>query len=200
MKSTQSKIRTLTGAALLSALIIVLQIVSNFIPPVGGVTITLSLVPIVIGAAMFGPLTGAFLGFVLGGIVFISGLLGWDGGFVLLLLKINPYVGVFICFFKTIAAGFVSGLLHKILVNKNKTLSVFASSMVCPIVNTGLFVLAMTAFYSSVFSQGASDNGTSVLVYLILVVAGVNFIVEFLINTILSPAILRIIDIVKKNK
>ena len=53
MKSNQTKIQRLVGLAILAALVIVLQ---SFVAiPLGMFTVTLTLVPIMIGAILFGP-------------------------------------------------------------------------------------------------------------------------------------------------
>ena len=56
-----SKIKRMAGIALLIALVIVLQLVGGMIPPVGGFSISLVLIPIVLGAAVYGPKAGAAL-------------------------------------------------------------------------------------------------------------------------------------------
>ena len=50
-----AKIKRMAGIALLMALVIVLQFVGGMIPPVGGFSISLVLIPIVLGAAVYGP-------------------------------------------------------------------------------------------------------------------------------------------------
>ena len=69
------KTRRMTGLAILSAIVVVLQILSNFVK-FGPVSITLSLAPIIIGAAIYGTGAGAILGFVFGSILCIFP--GWS--------------------------------------------------------------------------------------------------------------------------
>ena len=56
-----AKTQRLTGLALMTGTIIVLQIVASFIK-FGPFTITLALAPIIIGAALYGAGAGAYLG------------------------------------------------------------------------------------------------------------------------------------------
>ena len=63
----------LTSLALLAALIVVLQTVASGIK-IGPVPISLTLVPIVVGAILFGPGAGAFLGGVFGVVCLIAGI------------------------------------------------------------------------------------------------------------------------------
>ena len=64
--------RKLTLGGLLTALVIVLQIMGSFIR-FGPFSVSLVLIPIVIGAATCGPYIGAWLGFVFGMAVLLSG-------------------------------------------------------------------------------------------------------------------------------
>ena len=65
------KTRRLTGLALLTAIIVVLQVVASFVK-FGPFTITLALAPIIIGAALYGAGAGAWLGAVFGVVVLIA--------------------------------------------------------------------------------------------------------------------------------
>jgi len=66
------------------------------------------------------------------------------------------------------------------------------------VVNTGLFVCGMLLFFKDTLYAWA--GGTEVLTYILLGLAGLNFLVEFLINIILTPAIVRIVDVVGNRK
>ena len=58
----------MVGIAVLAALVVVLQLLSSVIK-IGTVSITLTLIPIVVGAAFYGPGAGAILGTVFGLVV-----------------------------------------------------------------------------------------------------------------------------------
>ncbi len=64
--------RTLVGTALFTAIVVVLQFLGAFIR-FGPFSISLVLVPIVVGAALYGAGAGAWLGFVFGLVVLLSG-------------------------------------------------------------------------------------------------------------------------------
>ena len=61
----------MVGIAVLAALVVVLQLLSSVIK-IGTVSITLTLIPIVVGAAFYGPGAGAILGTVFGLVVYIN--------------------------------------------------------------------------------------------------------------------------------
>ena len=62
----------MVGMALFAAIVVVLQIIGNYIR-IGNFSISLVLVPIIVGAALYGPAGGAFLGGVFGIVVIIDG-------------------------------------------------------------------------------------------------------------------------------
>ena len=92
------------GLSLFSAIIVVLTVLGNFVR-FGPVPITLSLAPIIIGAAVYGSSAGALLGGVFGLVVLLGGIFGWDGGTVMLLMGLNPIGCILICIGKGILAG-----------------------------------------------------------------------------------------------
>ena len=193
--SRTDKTRRMTGIAILSATIIVLQILSNFVK-FGPVSITLSLAPIIIGAAIYGTGAGATLGFVFSAVVVLTGILGWDGGFIMLLMGINPLGCVLVCLLKGVAAGFFAGLCYELIAKKNDKLGVLISGIVCPVVNTGLFIVGMLVFFFDTLSGWA--GGQNLLLYIIVGLTGVNFLVELAVNIVLSSGITRIIRAGKK--
>ena len=109
--------------AMLVALVVVLQLISAIIPPIGGtVSITLTLVPVVVGAILFGIKGGAILGASFGAIVLINCITGIDvGGNIL--WNANPFFTALICFVKGTMAGIVPAFVYKLIVGKNETSS-----------------------------------------------------------------------------
>ena len=79
MKKKFSTTQVLVGTAVLAALVVVLQTVGSGIK-IGPFSPTLSLVPIIIGAVIFGPNIGGVLGFVFSMVVLISVLAGTEVG------------------------------------------------------------------------------------------------------------------------
>ena len=187
--------------ALLVALVVVLQIISALIPPVGGmVSITLTLIPVVVGGILLGKKSGAVLGFAFGAIVLINCIIALDPGGNIL-WNANPAFTAIICFVKGIAAGFFPAWFYEMIKGKGEKASEgrrFAATVVAaltaPIINTGIFVCGMFLLFKDVLYAWA--GGTNVMVYVLVGLAGLNFTVEFLINTILSPAIVRITSVV----
>lgn len=188
--------------AMLIALVVVLQLISAVIPPIGGtVSITLTLVPVVVGAILFGKKGGIVLGVTFGVIVMINCITALDPGGNIL-WSANPFFTALICLVKGTAAGFIPAMVYKLVIGKKedpsggrKYASALIAAISAPVVNTGLFVCGMLLFFVDTLKAWAGDS--NVFTYIILGLAGLNFVVELLINIILTPAIARIVDVVK---
>ena len=67
--------------------------------------------------------------------------------------------------------------------------------------NTGIFVAGMLTIFRDVmmeFADGIGMGGTGALYCAVVVLVGVNFLVELAANIILAPAIASIVKAVKK--
>lgn len=189
MQKTQSmsKVQRLTLLGLMTALVVVLQLLGSFIR-FGMFSVSLVLIPIVVGAALAGPLAGGWLGLVFGVTVLLSG----DAAFF---LGMN-YPGTIITVLaKGIAAGLLAGLVFQLLQKKDMWLAVLVAAVVCPVVNTGVFLVGCYLFFFSDLSAIASAAGRGLFTYLILFMVGGNFLFELLFNLVLSPVILKITQI-----
>lgn len=177
--------RRIAALGTLTALCVALQVMSNYIT-FGPVSITLALIPVVIGAILYGVKGGAFLGAVVGIVILLSPS---TSGF----LAFNPIMTIILCLVKTSLAGAVSALLFK-AINKKKTLpAVVVSSLIVPIINTGLFAIGVLLFFLPLFGEGIEA-----IKYLFLTVIGINFIVEFLVNALLASTIYYLIKLIAK--
>lgn len=189
--SMRNKTRKLVLGAMFTALVVVLQLLGSFIR-FGPFSVSLVLVPIVLGAALCGAGIGAFLGFVFGITVLLSG----DAAAFLSIDVLGTVVTVLL---KGTLCGFFAGLTYKAFEKRNRYLAVILSAVVCPVVNTGVFFLGCMVFFLETIAQwGASSGFKDVASYMFLGLAGGNFIFEFVTNMILSPVILRVLSIGKK--
>ena len=185
--------------AFLSALIVVLQVLTYFIK-VGPFNMSFVLVPIVLGAMLFGPSSGAILGGVFGIVVIVVSVAGLDIGGNMVFAA-NPFMCIVLCMLKGVAAGWVSGLIYKALSGKlgNRRLEIAVAAAVAPICNTGIFIVGMLLFFKDVLTVWA--GGTDLLVYVITGIAGINFIIEFLLNIIVAPILVPPVqDAVSKSR
>ena len=182
-----TKVKRMVGIALMSAVVVVLQLLGSFIK-FGMVSISLVLIPIVVGAAMYGPAAGA----ILGGVFSIVVLLQPDTAFFYGVSFFGTVITVLV---KGTMAGLISGLVFRALSKKNTTLGVVFAAILCPIVNTGFFALGSRLFFWEALTELGNGNA---VVYLFTVMIGFNFLAELLANAICSPVILRILQAGKK--
>ena len=190
------KIKRMAAVALLMALVVVMQFISGMIPPVSGFSISLVLIPVVLGSALYGLGVGALLGGTFGVIVFINCVTGADVGGAMV-LQANPVLCFLVVMGKGILAGLASGWVYKLLKNKNTYLAMLCAAIVCPVVNTGVFVVCMLTLFKDVLSAWAA--GGDLLTYILTGLVVANFLPELAINVVFSPAGQRIAHEVKKN-
>lgn len=184
---TNTKTSKVVGLGLFTAIVVVLQLLGSFIK-FGPFSITLVLAPIVIGAALYGIGAGAYLGLVFGATVLISG----DAA---AFLTINPIGTVIIVLLKGMLAGLAAGLIYSLISKASSLAGVIVAGVVCPIVNTGIFLAGCYIFFQEWL---VAVFGTTGFVMVVAGLVGVNFIIEMGINMVLSTAIVKIINLGKK--
>lgn len=187
-------VQKLVGIAMLAAIVVVLQYIGNFIK-FGSVSISLVLLPIVVGAAIYGPSAGA----ILGGIFGASIIIGYISGNVDFLWLANPVATAIVCIIKGCGAGFVSGIVYKLFARRfnksGRVIGAYSAAVVCPVVNTGIFLLAMFTIFREQLVSIA--GGTNTIYFAFVVLAGVNFLVELAVNVVLAPVIVGIMNAVR---
>ena len=185
----KEKTRTIAAVGIFTAIVIVLQLLGSFIR-FGTFSISLVLIPIVVGAALYGPFAGAWLGFVFSVVVLVSG----DAA---PFLAVSVFGTILTVIAKGTLAGFCAGLVYKAFAKK-KTLAAVLAAVSCPVVNTGIFLIGCFVFFMETISGWASALGfASTGSYILLGLIGGNFLFEVLTNIILSPVIVRVISMGK---
>jgi uncharacterized membrane protein len=193
MKTTKnSRTHRLVLAAMMTALVIVFQLLATYGKFFGPFESAVGLIPIAIGACLCGPAVGAWLGLVFGIIILVTG-----GGALFFAFSIPGTIITVLL--KGAAAGFVSGLVYKLLEKKLGFFAAIFASLVCPLVNTGIFLLGSAVFFMPYAEAigaivGIDKAGFGVFIALALA----NFLIEVLMNTILGPVFVRILRIRKK--
>lgn len=189
-RENSESVKKIAMAGILTALVVVLQMLGQFIK-FGPFAISLVLLPIVVGAALCGPKVSTWLGFVFGVAVLFTDAAAF--------LTINVAGTVITVLLKGALCGLVSGLVYKLLEKKNQYLAVIVAAVICPIVNTGVFLLGCVVFFlDSIREWGVGAGFTNVAEFLIVGMVGINFLVELVINVVLSPVAFRLLSISKK--
>ena len=196
MKNTKNSERTrrLVTAAMMTTLVIVFQLLATYTAFFGPFSTAIGLIPIAIGACICGPLVGAWLGLVFGIVVLAT------GGAALFFAFSIPGT-VITVLLKGAGCGFIAGLAFMLLKPKLKFFAAIIASLLCPIVNTGIFLLGSAIFFMP-HAQAIGDmvgvEGAGFGVFIALAFG--NFIIEVLMCGLLSPVFVRIIKIVKLGK
>ncbi len=189
----EQKTKKLVGVGLMTAIVIVLQALAVMIRPTGIFNISLVLVPIVVGAALYGYKAGAWLGFVFSVVVLFTDTAAF--------MAISIPGTIITVLVKGTVAGLAAGLVYLLLEKTNRYLAVIAAAIVCPVVNTGLFLVGCRLFFMDTINGWAAASGyASAGTYMIMALVGVNFLIEMGVNIVLSSVIMRIIRIGKKDK
>ncbi len=185
---TNISTKSMVLGAILTALVVILQLMGSFIK-LGMFSVSLVLIPIVIGAAACGKKVAAWLGFVFGVVVLLSG----DAA---AFLAVNIPGTIITVLLKGTLCGLFAGVVFDIFKNKNKYAATVVSAAVCPIVNTGVFLIGCLLFFMPTISGWAlgSGYGENVGKYMIAVLVGFNFVFELIFNIVLSPVIVRILS------
>lgn len=169
MSKNKKAVQSLVITAILAALVVVLQIVGGI--KIGLVDITLTLVPIVVGAILLGPAYGAALGFVFGLIVSILSVIGKDVGGQMV-FQANPVIAWILCLAKGTAAGFLPAVIYR-LFSKCKAAKQILVAL------SGVFI-AVGCFTAGRMTTGAGAAKTAVIcIVLALVAAAYLLMVHF---------------------
>lgn len=172
---------------ILTAIVIVLQAVGASIK-FGAFSISLILIPVVLGAALCGPVVSAWLGLVFGAVVLLSG----DAATFLAISVPGTVITVLL---KGVLCGLFAGLVFDALKKKNITLATMAAAIVAPVTNTGVFLLGCRIFFfDAVKEWGVGAGFVSVTKYMLVGFVGLNFLFELLTNIVLCPIVIRIIQ------
>ncbi len=192
MKKAKSltNVKNLTLLALMTALVAVFQCIGLIIP-IGFNVGAFALVPIVIGAAMLGPIAGLWLGFIFGLVVIVTGQASAFYAFGVVQTAL-------VVLLKGALAGWVSGIVYKIIEKKNSLTAIITSSVLCPVVNTAIFTLASFTIFFPGIKDWATGAGKDMISFVFLTLIGANFFVELGICVIFSFVAERIIRIGKK--
>lgn len=189
MNKNKKQIMILVSMALLTALVVVLQYFASFIR-LGAYSPALVLVPITIGAMLFGAKAGGYLGLVFGAVVLLTP--GQCDAFY----AISIPGTIITVLTKGFLAGFLSGLAFHALKKKNFIVAVFVASTVCPLTNSIIFRVGMIAFFLDMVKDGASEQNKSLFIYLFLFLTGPTFFLELGLNLVLAPTMARIAEII----
>ena len=171
--------KAIVTTGLLLALEIVFQVIGNYLQ-FGPVNINLSLVTIVLAAALCGPLSGAIVGF-------FNGILAlFSPSTLAIFMPINAFGTLLACLTKCTIAGFLSGIFFNLIKKKNVILALIIASVTVPVVNTGIFAICSLIFFRPFLESGVGEAFPNIGAFLIFGIIGWNFIFEILTTVFFS--------------
>ena len=185
--------RRITWLAILLSLVIVLQTFGGSIN-IGAVQLNFTLIPIVLGAILLGPLAGLILGFACGVVVLIQVIVGLVPFYTLIWTE-TPVVAALTCVLKTSIAGLLCGYVYKLVARKSVYVAVFLASAIVPIVNTSLFILGCIGMWDAIVMIA---GGSNIFGFIILSLVGFNFFIELAVNVLVAPALYKVIKVIDK--
>lgn len=186
MKNTS--VRRITGVAILLAALIVLQTIGNYIP--FQIAPNLALIPIAVGALVYGPVAGAFLGLCNGAMVLAA------PSTISTFYNYAPIGTVFTCLLKCTIAGLIAGLVFNLLKKNHLKVGSVLSSVLIPVFNTGLYItFCFTIMRNAIDANAQGQNIVSVIFSIPLLI---NFVIELALMVALTPAIIKIYKIMTR--
>jgi len=184
--------KKLVVGAIMTALVIVFQWIGGVTTFFGPFSTAVGLIPIVLGACLCGPAIGAWLGFVFGMVVLIS-------GGAALFFAFNVPGTIITVLAKGIACGLAAGFIYKLSCRLNRFVATLFAAIICPVVNTAVFLLGCFVFFMNSADAIAGTLQLEVSgMALFWALAMGNFLVEVLSNAVLSPVIVRVLAFAKK--
>lgn len=192
------KILNLTQLSVLVALLLIFGFTSIGYIKVGAIEITMNVIPVAIGAIVLGPGAGAALGTVFGLTSFWQCL--GTSAFGVAIFNANPIFAFIVCVIPRLLEGLLTGLAFKAMSKKakNNSLPCTISSILCPVLNTVLFVGGFILLYSnsSYFSELYTASGANNIIAFISWFVALNGVIEiavcFVVSTAVSKALLTV--------
>ncbi len=185
-------VRYLTELALLVAIILVMKLTGLSSIPVGPLNMTLTMVPIAIGAMLMGPLAGGILGMIYGFTSFYDAV---SGGSVMtgVFFQLSPVHTFILCVGMRILVGVAAGWIFRGLrkADPTKTVCYFLTGLFTPLLNTALFMGYIVAvFYRTDFIQEkvAALNAPNPFLFVVLMV-GVQGLIEAVTGAVIGGGV-----------
>ena len=194
MQKQQSNTRRMAQLALFIAIIFVMRITGLTRIPIGPLYMTLSMIPIAIGAMLIGPAGGAVLGLVYGCTSLYDAITGasvMTGA----CFQISPVHTVLLCVGTRVLVGFLTGWLFRAVhkIDRTKTVSYFIGGLLAPVLNTVLFMgYIVLFFYHTEFVQNMVVKlGASGPLMLVVLMVGVQGLLEAAGGLVIGGAVTK---------
>ena len=188
MSSTNTKVREITLTAILAAIILLMAFTPLGYLRIGPMSITLLVIPVVIGGMTLGPVRGGLLGAVFGATSLAQCFMGDMTGAAM--FAANAAGTVIACFVPRILIGVVSGLLFPVLMRtfRRSAAAFIGTAVAGTLTNTIFFVALVVAFFKDSVLGGGSFWAIFVTFF------SINVAVELAVGIVVSAALSAVLD------
>ena len=193
MQKTRKSFSTekMVTIAVIIALISALQAFSSVAARIGLFSFALGLFPATVGSVMYGKKESIIFGSVLGIVILATDATAYA------LYSVNFLATVLVVLAKSIASTFVTALIFQLLKRYNRYVAIVVAAILSPVINPGIFIGGVCIFFKDFFAQFISGE-VFIIGFILMLLT--NFIIETIINVVLSPVVLRVIDVKKPNR
>ena len=181
LRKTQWNTLTLVRLALFVAIILLMKVTGLSSIHIGPLNMTLTMIPIAIGAMLLGPVPGALLGAFYG---FTSLYDAISGGSILThaFFQISPFHTVVLCVVLRACVGYLTGILFLLFdrADRTQTVCYYLGGLAAPLLNTALFMgYIVLVFYRTDTVQSYVEKlGASGPLMFVVLFVGVQGLVE----------------------
>ena len=190
VKTEKSKKRIVLALILIALVIAIECVVQYFKIAIIVVPLSLALVPIIVGAATFGPLFGAFIG-LLYGIIF------FDFHLETFLYEMH-HLFILGILLKGVIVGLVSGLIYKRIAKKKPLLASIISSAVSTILNGVMLIIGYVVLIASLATSNESLAEHMANLSYVSAMSLPGIMLELVICVLLCPILIAIFNKIKR--
>lgn len=193
-QKVNQKIVHMTEIAVLTAIIILMAFTPIGYIKTAGIEITLITIPVIVGAIVLGPATGAFLGAIFGVTSFLQAVLGLSP-FGVMLMEINPFFCFLVCIPTRILMGLCTGFIFRAFKNKG-VVAYSVSGLSGALLNTLFFMSTLIALYwRTDFIQGLAEKiGASNVFMFVILFVGINGLIEAICCFVVASGIAKAVN------
>ncbi|MCR5738713.1 MAG: ECF transporter S component [Lachnospiraceae bacterium] len=192
--NNRTNLRKMTELAIFISIVLVMKITGLSSIPVGPLVMTLTMIPIAIGAMLLGPVEGAVLGFIYGLTSLYDAVTG-RSAMTHFFFQVSPVNTVILCVIIRTLVGFLTGIIFKAVkkIDKKKFICYYVGGLAAPMINTILFMgYIVVVFYRTEFVQNLADKvgAANPLMFIVLVV-GIQGMLEWLGGVIIGGSVAK---------
>lgn len=185
----KNKTVPMVETAVLTAIILIMAFTPIGYLRIGALSISLITIPVAVGAMIISPAAGAFLGCIFGITSFIQCFTGDPFGAAL--LAISPFLTFLLCIPTRLLAGWLAGLLFRVLAKKRRVPAYYIGGFAMAFLNTAFFmsVLVLCFWNAPVVKEWSTSLGAFNPLIFILASVTVNAAVEWIATTVAGGSV-----------